>query len=154
MAESTLNPPSGFEQGTPGLGIQHLNHYAIVPRPLANFNGSKQIQIDLKSFATTDNLVKTTVCDTFDKNCVWRNCDNCPTNSIYKLFEPLQTFYNDQITVYQLERVLLEKESNSLKMTRKAPQVKYTNEVINMLEKPASTIQYSSTHKHCSAPSV
>ena len=53
MAESTLKPPSGFEQGTPGLGIQHLNHYAIVPRPLANFNGSKQIQIDLKSFATT-----------------------------------------------------------------------------------------------------
>ena len=25
-AESTLEPPSGFEQGTPGLGIQRLNH--------------------------------------------------------------------------------------------------------------------------------
>ena len=25
-AESTLEPPSGFEHGTPGLGIQHLNH--------------------------------------------------------------------------------------------------------------------------------
>ena len=25
-AESTLEPPSGFEYGTPGLGIQHLNH--------------------------------------------------------------------------------------------------------------------------------
>ena len=25
-AESTLEPPSGFEQGTPGLVIQHLNH--------------------------------------------------------------------------------------------------------------------------------
>ena len=25
-AESTLKPPSGFEQGTPGLGIQRLNH--------------------------------------------------------------------------------------------------------------------------------
>ena len=24
--ESTLEPPSGFEYGTPGLGIQHLNH--------------------------------------------------------------------------------------------------------------------------------
>ena len=24
-AESTLEPPSGFEHGTPGLGIQHLN---------------------------------------------------------------------------------------------------------------------------------
>ena len=24
-AESTLEPPSGFEPGTPGLGIQHLN---------------------------------------------------------------------------------------------------------------------------------
>ena len=28
-AESTLKPPSGFEHGTPGLGIQHLNHLAI-----------------------------------------------------------------------------------------------------------------------------
>ena len=25
-AESTLEPPSGFEHGTPGLAIQHLNH--------------------------------------------------------------------------------------------------------------------------------
>ena len=25
-AESTLEPPSGFEDRTPGLGIQHLNH--------------------------------------------------------------------------------------------------------------------------------
>ena len=25
-AESTLEPPSGFEHGTPGLGIQCLNH--------------------------------------------------------------------------------------------------------------------------------
>ena len=28
-AESTLEPPSGFEHGTPGLGIQRLNHWAI-----------------------------------------------------------------------------------------------------------------------------
>ena len=28
-AESTLEPPSGFEPGTPGLGIQRLNHLAI-----------------------------------------------------------------------------------------------------------------------------
>ena len=27
-AESTLEFASGFEHGTPGLGIQHLNHYA------------------------------------------------------------------------------------------------------------------------------
>ena len=26
-AELTLEPPSGFEHGTPGLGIQRLNHY-------------------------------------------------------------------------------------------------------------------------------
>ena len=25
-AESTLEPPSGFEHGTPGFGIQRLNH--------------------------------------------------------------------------------------------------------------------------------
>ena len=30
-AESTLEPPSGFEHGTPGLGIQCLNHLAIAP---------------------------------------------------------------------------------------------------------------------------
>ena len=30
-AESTLESPSGFEHGTPGLGIQRLNHYAIAP---------------------------------------------------------------------------------------------------------------------------
>ena len=29
--ESTLQPPSGFEHDTPGLGIQHLNHSAIAP---------------------------------------------------------------------------------------------------------------------------
>ena len=28
-AELTLEPPSGFEHGTPGLDIQRLNHYAI-----------------------------------------------------------------------------------------------------------------------------
>ena len=28
-AESTLEPPNGFEHGTPGLGIQQLNHQAI-----------------------------------------------------------------------------------------------------------------------------
>ena len=27
--ESTLEPPSGFEHGTPGLGIQRPNHQAI-----------------------------------------------------------------------------------------------------------------------------
>ena len=32
-AESTLELLSGFENGTPGLGIQHLNHF-----PLYNFN--------------------------------------------------------------------------------------------------------------------
>ena len=26
-AESSLEPPSSFEHGTPGLGIQRLNHY-------------------------------------------------------------------------------------------------------------------------------
>ena len=31
MAESTLEPPSGFGHGTPGLGIQRLNHWAIAP---------------------------------------------------------------------------------------------------------------------------
>ena len=30
-AESTLEPPSGFEQGTPGLGIQRRNHKVIAP---------------------------------------------------------------------------------------------------------------------------
>ena len=34
-AESTLEPLSGFKHGTPGLVIQHLNHYAI-----ANFFGT------------------------------------------------------------------------------------------------------------------
>ena len=29
--ESTLESPSGFERGIPGLGIQRLNHYAIAP---------------------------------------------------------------------------------------------------------------------------
>ena len=28
-AESTLEQPSGFEHGIPGLGIQRLNHLAI-----------------------------------------------------------------------------------------------------------------------------
>ena len=28
-AESTLEPPNGFEHGTAGLGIQHLNQYSI-----------------------------------------------------------------------------------------------------------------------------
>ena len=27
----TLEPPSGFEHATPGLGIQRLNHLAIAP---------------------------------------------------------------------------------------------------------------------------
>ena len=30
-AESTLEPPSRFEHGTPGLGIQRLNYQAIAP---------------------------------------------------------------------------------------------------------------------------
>ena len=30
-AESTLEPSSGYEQGTPGLEIQRLNHWAIAP---------------------------------------------------------------------------------------------------------------------------
>ena len=30
-AQSTLEPPSGFEHKTPGLGIQCLNHYTIAP---------------------------------------------------------------------------------------------------------------------------
>ena len=28
-SESTLEPPSGFEHGTPGMGIQRLDHQAI-----------------------------------------------------------------------------------------------------------------------------
>ena len=30
-AEWTLEPPSGFEPGNHGLGIQRLDHYAIAP---------------------------------------------------------------------------------------------------------------------------
>ena len=30
-AESTLEPPSGFEHGAPGVGIQHLKHLTIAP---------------------------------------------------------------------------------------------------------------------------
>ena len=124
--------------------IYHEN-IDLVCTVLTNFSRSKQIQIDLKSFASADNLVKTTVCDIFDKNCVWRNCDNCSINNIYKLFEPLQTFYNDQITIYQWVRVLLEKEGNSLKVTQKAPQSKCIDEVINMLE---NQLQSFSIHQH------
>ena len=29
-AESTLEPPGGFEHGTPGLGIQRLNRYHLI----------------------------------------------------------------------------------------------------------------------------
>ena len=36
-AESTLEPPSGFEHGFPGLGIQRRNHYAIAPLFLGQF---------------------------------------------------------------------------------------------------------------------
>ena len=49
--------------------IYHEN-VDLVCTALANFSRSKQIQIDLKSFVTADNLVKTTVCDIFDKNCL------------------------------------------------------------------------------------
>ena len=31
MAESTLEPLSGFEPGTPGLGIQQPYHWTIAP---------------------------------------------------------------------------------------------------------------------------
>ena len=114
--------------------IYHEN-IDLVCTVLTNFSRSKQIQIDLKSFASADNLVKTTVCDIFDKNCVWRNCYSCSTNNIYKSFEPLQKFYNDQITIYHWERVLLEKKGNSRKVTKKALQSKCIDEVINMPEK-------------------
>ena len=124
--------------------IYHEN-IDLVCTALANFSRSKQTQIDLKSFASADNLVKTTVCDIFDKNCVWRSCGNCSINNIYKLFEPLQTFYNDQITIYQWERVLLEKEGNSLKVTKKAPQSKCIDEVINILE---NQLQSFSIYQH------
>ena len=30
-AVSNLEPPGGFEPGTPELEIQHLNHYVIAP---------------------------------------------------------------------------------------------------------------------------
>ena len=65
-------------------------------------------------------------------------------NNIYKLFGLLQTFYNDQITIYQWEKFLLEKEGNSLKVTKKAPQSICIDEVINMLEK----LQSFSIHQH------
>ena len=84
-------------------GLYHEN-IGLVCTALANFSRLKQIQIHLKSFATADNLVKTTVCNIFHKNCVWKNSDNCSASNVYKLFEPLQIFYNGQITIYQLER--------------------------------------------------
>ena len=36
-AELTLEPPCGFEHGTPGLGILRLNHLAIAPNILQNY---------------------------------------------------------------------------------------------------------------------
>ena len=84
-------------------GLYHEN-IGLVCTALANFSRLKQIQIHLKSFATADNLVKTTVYNIFHKNCVWKNSDNCSASNVYKLFEPLQIFYNGQITIYQLER--------------------------------------------------
>ena len=36
-AELTLEPPRGFEHGTPGLGILRLNHLAIAPNILQNY---------------------------------------------------------------------------------------------------------------------
>ena len=32
-AETTLEPPNGFQHGAPGLAIQHLNHLAIEVNP-------------------------------------------------------------------------------------------------------------------------
>ena len=126
--------------------IYHEN-VDLICTALDNFSQSKQIQIDLKSFATADNLVKTTVYDIFDKNCVQRNCENCSTNNIYKFFEPLQTFYNGQIIIYHWEWALLEKEGNSLTVSKKAPQSKCIDEVINMLE---NQLQSFSIHQHAS----
>ena len=53
-------------------GLYH-EKIGLVCTALANFSRLKQIQIHLKSFATADNLVKTTVYNIFHKNCVWKN---------------------------------------------------------------------------------
>ena len=53
-------------------GLYHEN-IGLVCTALAIFSRLKQIQIHLKSFATADNLVKTTVYNIFHKNCVWKN---------------------------------------------------------------------------------
>ena len=49
-AKSTLEPPSGFESGTPGFGIQLLYHLTITPviAPLLfNFASLKACQYNL-----------------------------------------------------------------------------------------------------------
>ena len=51
-AESTFEPPSGFEHGTPGLGIQCLNHQAIAPEVI-----SKKIKPPEATSGTTGRIM-------------------------------------------------------------------------------------------------
>ena len=56
-AESSLEPPSGFEHGTPGFGIQRLNHLAITPLRIIKNRLIPYFSLYFFTFQSSYNLV-------------------------------------------------------------------------------------------------
>ena len=107
-AELTLEPPIGFEHGTLGLGIQHLNHLDIAPEwacsnvsiwVWANFRGRFLENLILRSFQPQFSLKFTRKCASISQNYFlnfWNQEKHFIWNieKVLKLWSPWRFFQN------------------------------------------------------------
>ena len=66
-AESTLGLPIGFKHGTPGLGIQCLNHYVTKYSCLESLANFIEIKLNLKNYQRKTRSIHLSIC--LEKNC-------------------------------------------------------------------------------------
>ena len=71
----------------------------LICTALVNFARSKKLELNFKNISSADSIWKLTVCDIYEKDSVWRNCENCSCEKINDEFQPLESHMEDEITV-------------------------------------------------------
>ena len=63
-----------------------MKNIDMICTSLVNKGRLEKLETDYKIIENADSIWKATVCDIYNKNCVWRQCQNCSPKSIEKLF--------------------------------------------------------------------
>ena len=68
-----------------------------------------KLKLDFKTISSADNIWDVTICDKYNKDCIWRKCNNYSAEKVFLLFPFIVK--SKIIELFQWENVLVERDN-------------------------------------------